>query len=38
MNYRAKSTPEFILKRLQSKASGAEKKVYDLILEKFQER
>lgn len=37
MNYRARSTPEFILRRLQSKASGAEKKVYDLILEKFRE-
>lgn len=37
MNYRARSTPEFILRRLQSKATGAEKKVYDLILEKFRE-
>jgi dsDNA-specific endonuclease/ATPase MutS2 len=35
MNYRARSTPEFILRRLQSKATGAEKKVYDLILAKF---
>lgn len=35
MNYRARSTPEFILKRLQSKATGAEKKVYDLILQRF---
>jgi len=37
MNYRARSTPEFILRRLQSKASGAEKKVYDVILAKFAE-
>ena len=36
MNYRAKSTPEFILRRLQSRATGDEKKVYDLILKKFQ--
>lgn len=36
MNYRAKSTPEFILRRLQSKATGDERKVYDLILKKFQ--
>lgn len=35
MNYRARSTPEFILRRLQSKASGEEKKVYDLILKRF---
>ena len=35
MDYRARSTPEFILKRLQSKAVGPEKKVYDLILAKF---
>lgn len=37
MNYRARSTPGFILRRLQSKATGAERKVYDLILEKFRE-
>lgn len=37
MDYRAKSTPEFILRRLQSRATGDEKKVYDLILKKFQE-
>lgn len=37
MNYRARSTPELILRRLQSKASGPDKKVYDLILQKFQE-
>ena len=36
MNYRARSTPEFILRRLQSRASGDERKVYDLILKKFQ--
>ena len=35
MNYRARSTPEFILRRLHSKATGDEKKVYDLILKKF---
>jgi len=35
MNYRARSTPEFILRRLQSKATGEERKVYQLILEKF---
>ncbi|MEA3200813.1 MAG: mismatch repair protein MutS2 [Thermoplasmata archaeon] len=37
MNYRARSTPELILKRLQSKASGDERSVYDAILAKFQE-
>jgi hypothetical protein len=35
MNYRARSTPEFILRRLRSKANGDEKRVYDLILERF---
>jgi len=35
MNYRARSTPEFILQRLQRRASGREKEVYDLILSKF---
>ncbi|MEA3200814.1 MAG: mismatch repair protein MutS2 [Thermoplasmata archaeon] len=35
MNYRARSTPELILKRLQSKASGDERSVYDAILAKF---
>jgi DNA mismatch repair protein MutS2 len=35
LNYRAKSTPEFILKRLHNRATGDEKKVYDLILSKF---
>lgn len=35
MNYRARSTPEFILRRLQSKATGAERKVYELILSRF---
>ncbi|HEX2021460.1 MAG TPA: helix-hairpin-helix domain-containing protein [Candidatus Thermoplasmatota archaeon] len=38
MNYRAKSTPEFILRRLQSKATGEERKVYDAILAKFETR
>ncbi|HET6405331.1 MAG TPA: helix-hairpin-helix domain-containing protein [Candidatus Thermoplasmatota archaeon] len=37
MNYRARSTPEFILRRLQSRATGDEKKVYDLILKRFSE-
>lgn len=36
MNYRARSTPEFILRRLQSKATGDERKVYDLILQRFE--
>lgn len=35
MNYRARSTPEFILRRLQACASPEERRVYDLILEKF---
>jgi DNA mismatch repair protein MutS2 len=35
MNYRARSTPEFILRRLHSKATGEEKRVYQLILDKF---
>ena len=35
MNYRARSTPEFILRRLQSRATGDERRVYDLILKKF---
>ena len=36
MNYRARSTPEFILQRLQARATGDEKKVYDLILKRFR--
>ncbi|HUR69064.1 MAG TPA: endonuclease MutS2, partial [Candidatus Thermoplasmatota archaeon] len=35
MNYRARSTPEFILRRLQAKASPEERHVYDLILKRF---
>ncbi len=35
MNYRAKSTPEFILRRLQARAAGDERKVYEIILSKF---
>lgn len=37
MNYRARSTPEFILRRLQARAAGDEKKVYDLILKRFND-
>jgi len=37
MNYRARSTPEFILRRLQSKATGEERKVYDVNLKRFGE-
>lgn len=36
LGYRARSTPEFILRRLQNKASGDERRVYDLILQKFR--
>ncbi|HVL48246.1 MAG TPA: helix-hairpin-helix domain-containing protein [Candidatus Thermoplasmatota archaeon] len=35
MGYRARSTPELILRRLAQRASGEEKRVYDLILSKF---
>lgn len=35
MGYRARSTPELILRRLLAKADGAEKGVYEAILKKF---
>lgn len=35
MNYHARSTPELILRRLQSRAAGEERRVYDLILQRF---
>ncbi|MHB8606505.1 MAG: P-loop NTPase family protein, partial [Thermoplasmatota archaeon] len=35
LDYRARSTPELILRRLAGKASGEERKVYELILSKF---
>jgi dsDNA-specific endonuclease/ATPase MutS2 len=38
MNYRARSTPEFILRRLHARATGDERKVYELILARFAER
>lgn len=37
MNDRARSTPEFILRRLQARAAGDEKKVYVLILKRFSD-
>ncbi|HWG91078.1 MAG TPA: helix-hairpin-helix domain-containing protein [Candidatus Thermoplasmatota archaeon] len=36
MNYRARSTPELILQRLQKRATGEEAKVYEAILKKFE--
>jgi len=38
MGYRARSTPELILQRLQKRASGKEQKVYEAILKKFENR
>lgn len=37
MHYRARSTPEFILRRLHARASGDERKVYELILARFHD-